>query len=348
MKKFWALLLAMMLVFTMVAGCGGGAEEPAPPPANGDEEPAPEPEQPIRVGLLLPGEISDMGWNASGYEALLAVQEQYGAEISYTESVTQSDMEEVFRSYAIEGYDVIFGHGFEFGDFAERVAADFPDTKFVVASSELHNPDLPNLASGRILNEYQGFVAGALAALLTETGTVGFIGGHEIPPIRRSIQGAIVGARYVNPDINIQATLTGSGTDVAAAKETALAMVDAGADVLFANANQAGLGPIEAAAETGVWSIGSNQDQNPFAPDHVVQSVLQINEKLYTYIVGEVIAGTFEGRFYGIGIDEGGVTLAPSWHGFDEQFPEVKEAIEEIMAGLADGSITFEYADITF
>ncbi len=341
MKKRLLMLLALVLMLTMVAGCATPAEEPSEEPAGDEpavEEPAVE-EEPLKVAALMPGPINDMGWNATAYNGLLAVEEKYGAEISYVESVASSDMEEVFRSFAMQGFDIIFGHGFEFGDTAEKVAADFPDINFVVVSSTISNGS--NLGSVNFDSPQQGFLAGALAALLTETDVVGGIGGLDIPPIRQPILGFIAGAEYVNPDIDVRAVMTGSNEDVAKLKETAYAMLDDDADVIFALADQAGMGAIEATSELGAWSIGANVDQNERAPETVVQSIIKESPILYSYIVGKILDGTYEATAYKLGVAEDAIYLA-DWHGFDSQFPEIVTEMEKIMSDLADGSITYD------
>ena len=343
MKKMLYLFLVFALVISSVAGCAPAAEEPAPPAeepgAETPEEPA---QEPLKVAALLPGPISDMGWNATAYNGLLAIEEQFGCEISYVENVASSDTEEVFRSYATQGYDVIFGHGFEFGDAALRVAPDFPDTQFVIVSSNISEG--ANLGSVNFAAPQQGFLAGALAALVSETGVVGAIGGKDMPPIRMPILGFMAGAEYVNPDIEVKAVMTGSNEDVAGLKETALAMLDANADVIFALADQAGMGSIEACTEKGALSIGANVDQNELAPDTVMQSVEKDARVLFTFIIGQILDGTYEASFHELGVAEDAIYLS-DWHGFDAKYPEAKAEIEKIIAGIADGSIVIDISN---
>ena len=342
MKKILTVALVLLMVMSVV-GCTTAEE-----PAEVDEEPiAQEPEtpevveeMPLKVAVLLPGPINDMGWNASAYEGLLAIESEFGADISYQENVTQSDMEEVFRNFALAGYDVIFGHGFQFGDTAAKVAEEFPDTKFVITSSSVSNGS--NLGSVNSGVDQQGFLAGVMAAKLSTTGKVGAIGGVEMPPVTGPIYGFYAGVNYINPDIAVTAILTGSFDDVTKAKETAKAMIDTGVDVIFANANQAGLGSIEACEEAGVYAIGSNQDQNPIAPDTVVQSVIKSTTVLFTHVIDKVVNGEFEGKYYELGIREGAIFLA-DWHGYDESIPGLKTEMDEVIAGMKDGSVTYDW-----
>lgn len=342
MNKKLSVLFALLLVISLVAGCATNGEAPVEPAEEPVETPAEEPAEeakPLKVAALMPGPINDMGWNATAYNGLLAIEEQFGAEISYVENVSSSDMEEVFRNFAIQGFNVVFGHGFEFGDPAERVAAEFPETTFVIISSNVTNGS--NLSSVTFAAPQQGFIAGAMAALLTETDVVGGIGGMDIPPIRMPILGFIAGAEYVNPNIDVRAVMTGSFDDVAGLKETAFAMLDEDADVIFALADKAGMGAIEASEDRGTWSIGANVDQNERAPQTVIQSIVKDSPILFTFMAEMIVNGTYESGAYELGVAEDAIYLA-DWHGFDEQFPEVKTEIEEIIAGLKSGDITID------
>lgn len=338
MKKKLSVLLVLLLVFTLFTGCTP-TDEPSVEPS---EEPAEEPMEeatPMKVAALMPGPINDMGWNATAYNGLLAIEEQFGANISYVENVSSSDMEEVFRNFALQGYDIIFGHGFEFGDPALRVAEDFPDTTFIIVSSDITNGS--NLSSVNFAAPQQGFIAGALAAIITESNVVAGIGGLDIPPIRQPILGFMAGAEYVNPDIDVRTVMTGSNDDVAGLKETAYAMLDEDADVIFALADQAGMGAIEATTDRGKWSIGANVDQNEFSPQAVVQSVIKDSPILFTYMVDMIYNDTYKAGAYELGVAENAISLA-DWHGYDEEFPEAKVEIEKIIAGLKSGEISID------
>jgi basic membrane protein A len=340
LKRFLALLITVALVLGLVVGCGQTVENEKPSVDNKDAEVVPEENESLKVALALAGPVNDMGWNASAYEGLMEAQKLFDIETAYQENVQQSDMEEVFRNYALSGYDLIIGHGFQFGDALQKVSEEFPDIKFVVTSSDIFKE--PNFASVNLDNWQKGVLAGSVAALLTETNTIGYIGGQEIPPIKFTAEGFETGAKYINPDINILSTFTGSFDDVNKAKEVALAMISEGADIIMANANQAGLGPIEACQEKGILSIGSNQDQNEIAPDTVVTSAIQSSPILVKFLVEKVLMGEFEPKFYNLGVAEQAVYLAP-WHGFEDKIPqEVKDKIAEITADLAAGKIVYE------
>lgn len=338
MKKWMAVLLTLALL-AVLAGCGS---KPQSGSSDTGVEASPSGEakggkKQLKIALLLPGPINDMGWNASAYEGLKQAEKKYGASVAYVENVAQSDMEENFRGFALQGYDLIIGHGFQFGDAAKKVASQFPKAKFVVTSSNISQP--PNVASVNIDNEMQGFIMGAIAALMSKSKVVGAIGGEQIPPIVGTVQGFEKGAKYIDPQIKVLTAYTGNFNDVNKAKEMALAMIAQGADIIMANANQAGLGSIQACKEKGILAIGSNMDQNPVAPDTVLVSVIKSVPVLISYVVDLIYNNKFEPKFYNLGVKEGAVYLSP-WHGFENKVPqEVKARIARIMKDLEEGKL---------
>lgn len=336
MKKTITLLLLLAFVATSalaITGCQSTATAPDPAgednPTGVDNPPA---QEPLQVALLMSGPISDQGWNAMAYQGLIAVQDDHGAEISFSENVAQSDMEEVFRGYAQSGFDVVFGHGFEFQDAAIRVAEEYPDTIFILTSNT-HYQD-PNMGSVTDNGFEKGFLAGVVAAVISESGTVGFIGGMEIPPIRAGMDGFEAGARYANPDVHVLTTFIGNFEDAGAAKELALAMIDSGADVVMAQADSASLGTIEAVTERNIYGIGINADQSSLAPDNIVTSSLAGYNVAMSLVVGSIIDGSWTPSGQVMGVAEGVNGLA-AYHDklTDAQISRIEEIREDIASG---------------
>lgn len=243
----------------LAVGCSGEARTP---PAEGD----------FRVALLTPGPISDQSWNAGAYQGLLRIRDSLGATVSHIQTRTPADFEENFREYGRQGYALVFGHGFEFQDAARRIAPQFPATTFIVVSSDLAGP---NYAGIRFAFDEPSYLAGMVAAGVTRTGTIGAIGGTELPPVRESFDAFAAGARAVRPNVRVVTAYIGNWDDVSAGKEQALAQIAQGVDVLFQNADAAGLGVFQAARETRRAVVfGSNADQNDVAPDVTLGSVV--------------------------------------------------------------------------
>lgn len=333
-RKALILFVAATMLLATLAGCSPSAapEAPEAPADAPSQEPAAEP---VRVALLLSGPITDQGWNASAYNGLMQIESDWGAEVAYSESVSQSDMEEVFRGYAESGFDVIFGHGFEFQDAALKVAEQYPETIFMLTSNTYFAD--PNVGSVSDDGVMKGFLGGIVAAVISESGTVGFIGGMEIPPIRKGMNGFEAGAKYANPDITVLTSFIGNFEDAGAAKEIALAMIDQGADVVMAQADSASLGAIEAVVERDIYGIGINGDQNSLAPDNIVTSAVANFPKAMSIMVGRIVDGSWVPSSNVMGLKEGVVDLAP-YHGLESELTgEQKERIEQLKQEILDG-----------
>ncbi|MEI7883866.1 MAG: BMP family protein [Clostridia bacterium] len=338
MKKLLSVALILVLAVSMFAGCAAKTETPAETPAATTEaavtpEPAP---VPVKVGLLLSGPVNDGGWNATAYNGLKAIEKDFGAEISYQESVKASDYEEVFRTYATNGFNVIFGHGYEFGDAALKVAAEFPEVKFIVTSTNINNGT--NVASLKCSNLMQGFLSGVAAGLVTKTNVVGAVGGMEIPPIFDALRGFEAGAKYVNPKITVLTAMTGNFEDATACKEAALSMIEKKADIVMQDADQAGMGVFEAAQDKKILAIGSIGDQTSIAPTVVLTSGIADYVIGFDYVFKLIQDGKFEAKFYDLGMKEGTVFLANN-PALESNFSDAAKAkIKEISDGIIAGT----------
>lgn len=333
-----SLLLLFSLSIFLLIGCGQ-SNEPASEPEEAQQQVEKAPEEAEaelpKVALLLPGPINDGGWNAIAYNGLKLIADDFGAETAYAEHVKTSDMEEMFRNYANQGFEIVIGHGFEFGDAASKVAPDFPDVKFVVTSSDITNGS--NLASIKVNTTEQGFLSGATAALLSETNKVAALGGMEIPPILSFIQGFGAGAKYVKPEVEVLTGFTGSMEDAAKMKEMMTTFIQQGVDVGAANGDQSGLGGIEALKDAGKIAIGTNYDQSEIAPQNIPLSVAQSYPLAMTYLYNEILEGRFESKPYLMGVKEGAVYI--EYNDAFDLSEEVKAKIEEIVKDISDGKI---------
>ena len=248
----------------------------------------------FRVALLTPGPISDQSWNGGAYQGLLRIRDSLGAEISHIQTDTPTDFEENFREYGARGFNLVFGHGFEFQDAARRVAPQFPKTIYVTTSG---NTAGQNLAGIAFSFSDASYLAGMLAASMSQSGVLGTIGGTELPPVKESFAAFERGARRVNPRIRVLTAFIGNWVDVSAGKEQALAQIGRGADVIFQNADAAGLGVFQAARERrGVYVIGSNSNQNAVAPNVTLGSVVIDLPHAFLEVAREVKNGAFRPR----------------------------------------------------
>ena len=248
----------------------------------------------FRVALLTPGPISDQSWNAGAYQGLMRIKDSLGAEVSHIQTKTPADFEENFREYGARGFNLVFGHGFEFQDAARRVAPGFPKTLYVTTSG---NTAGENLAGMSFSFADASYLAGMLAAAMSRSGTVGVIGGTELPPVKESFAAFEQGLKRANPRARVLTAYIGNWDDVSAGKEQALAQLAHGADVIFQNADAAGLGVFQAARErSGVYVIGSNSNQNAVAPQVTLGSVVIDLPRAFLELAREVKSGTFRPR----------------------------------------------------
>jgi len=226
---------------------------------------------PFRVALLTPGSISDQSWNGGAYQGLLRIRDSLGARISHIQTKTPAEFEENFRQYGNQGYDLVFGHGFEFQDAARAVAPSYPRTQYVVTSGNTSGANVSGMVFGFAEPSY---LAGMVAAAMTRSNRVGVIGGTELPPVRESFRAFADGVHSVKPNARVVTAYIGNWDDVSAGKEQALAQLASGVDVIFQNADAAGLGIFQAVREANnAYVFGTNSNQNDLAPDVTLGSV---------------------------------------------------------------------------
>src|SRR5450755_1548632 len=223
------------------------------------------------VALLTPGPISDAGWNAGAYEGLKAIERELGASVSHVQVKTPSEFEEQFRAYAAKGTSLVFGHGFEFQDAAERVAKEYPKTVFVTTSGA---KTAPNLAPIVFELEQAAYLCGLVSGRLTKTGKAGMVGGVELPSIKSTFLAYEAGFVAGHPGGTARPVFTGSFEDVAGAKTAALALADQGCDFLFQNADAAALGVFKGAEDRKIRAFGTNKDQNALSPAILASAVI--------------------------------------------------------------------------
>ncbi|HEX5581155.1 MAG TPA: BMP family protein [Gemmatimonadaceae bacterium] len=291
----------LALTCAALAACSGGDRAGREGGAGGDE---------FKVALLTPGPISDQSWNGGAYAGLERIRDSLGAHISHIQTRTPAEFEENFRQYGAQGYDLVFGHGFEFQDAAVRVAPEYPHTMYVTTSG---NQVRENVAGMTFAFEEASYLAGMVAGAVTRSGVIGVIGGTELPPVRASFDAFEKGAKAVRPDVQLLRSYIGNWDDVSAGKEQALAQIGRRADVIFQNADAAGLGVFQAARERrGVYVIGSNANQNGVAPEVTLGSVvIDLPHALLT-VAREVKSGTFKPRVVALGTESSVVEWVPN------------------------------------
>ena len=325
--RFGARKLMFAATVCLSAACTGGDR-----PATADSATA---TKPMRMALLTPGPISDQSWNSSAYQGLQAVRDSLGAEISHIHTRTPADFEENFRQYGSQGYDLVVGHGFEFQDAAVRVAPSYPRTVYVITSGRVVGA---NLAGVSFAFEEASYQAGMVAGALTRSNTLGIIGGTELPPVKASFAAFELGARSVNPNVKVIVSYIGNWDDVSAGKEQALAQIARGADIIFQNADAAGLGVFQAAREKKALAFGTNSNQNAVAPDVIIGSVVIDQPKAFLRIAREVKDKGFTGRVINLGVKDDVVRLVLNPAMVDRIPASVRAGVDSVGAALRGGT----------
>lgn len=337
MKKVFALILTLVMVLSLAA-CGsdksGTAEKTPEAPTN--EESA----DPVRVACILSGPISDMSWNYTAHQGLLKM-EAMGAEIAYQENVENSALPDCINTYASDGYDIIVLSTNSYEEASLPIVKDYPDTQFIIINGQTTEG---NVTSYQIADEDQGFMQGAICAALSQSGKVGFVGAMEITPILNGRAGFEQGAKYVNDAVEVNAVMTGSFTDVAAAKETAKAMIDTGVDAIAPMCDNAALGVDEAAQEGGIYAAASGEGQDTIAPDAVVCAVIKDTSIVYEKAFQDYLDGKLDGTtgVVKLGAKDGVVYLSDWYAAADGISDEIKTQVADAYEALASGAVTIE------
>jgi basic membrane protein A and related proteins len=292
----------------------------------------------FRVALVTPGSVSDAAWNSGAFAGLMLIRDSIQAEVSQVEARTPAEQEDNLRRYAAEGYDLVFGHGFEFQGAAERVSAQFPKTIFIITSGERQTGNVAPL----IFRFHEAtYLAGMVAGGMTRSGILGFVGGIELPPIKLGYEGWVNGARRVNQAVQTRSVYLNSFDDVAAGRESALQLIRLGADMLHHNADAAALGLFQAVKESpGVFAFGANADQSALAPGRVLGSAVIDLPRAFLLIGREVKEGRFVPRVESFGLESGVIrfetnpavsaTIPP------ELMARVNAARDSLVAGTLD------------
>lgn len=319
------MLMLGALLLNILAAC-------AAPPTAAPTDTGP---KKLKVSAVFAAVLEEP-WDGVIHAALLKAESEGKIDYEYQEQLGYSgDLERVMREIAEQKKpDIIFGDAFGNEEAVRRVAADYPNIAFVFGSGL--GPANPNLSVFDNWIHEPAYLLGMLAGGLTKTNTIGMVGGYPVPEVNRLANAYIAGAKSVNPDVKVLVTFINSWFDPAAAKEAALAQIDSGADVLYAER----FGVIEAAAEKGLWAFGNMSDQNELAPDFVVSSAVWNMTPTVEYVFKQVQSGAYTSqdlKDFSM-VAKGGASLA-AFHGTESKLPPevmkmVKDKEEQIKNGL--------------
>jgi basic membrane protein A len=290
-----AYLTAILIVLASIGV--GACTSPHKSPANSST---------FRVALLTPGPVSDAGWNAAAFDGLQLIKDKLGAETALVQTRSPADFDDGFRDFASRRFNLIFAHGYEYTDSAISVARDFPDVYFVVSSGSQSSR---NVATLTFKFDQAAYAEGVLAGGVTKTGIVGAIGGIELPSIRLTFEGFKRGFLSVRPKGRLLVSYIGKFDDVGAAKEAALAQISQGADLIVQDADAAGLGVFQAAAQAHILAFGAIRNQNDVVPGVVLASAVTSTAQAFLKIATEVKNNQFHPGMLEFGMEDGMVKV---------------------------------------
>ena len=298
--------------------------------------------EPLKVAGIYTVPVEQQ-WVSRIHKAAVTAQERGDIAYTYSENTANTDYARVMREYAEQGYQLIIGEIFGAEAEAREVAAEYPDIAFLMGSSFKQDEALPNFAVFDNYIQDASYLTGIIAGSMTETGNIGMVGGFPIPEVNRLMHAFMAGAAEMNPDIKFQVSFIGSWFDPPKAKETAFAMIENGADILYAER----FGVSDAAKEKGILAIGNVIDTQAEYPETVVASAIWHFEPTLDAAIAAVKAGEFKAADYGIYsfMKEGGASLAP-YGTFEGKIPEAAlKLVEERTAAIKSGDFTVTIND---
>jgi basic membrane protein A len=327
MKK--TLLIALILSLLVLPACKGTRDE------SGGK---------LRVGIVFDiGGKDDKSFNAAAWEGVKRAKEEMPDKIFLrdVEPGEPTSIEPSMRAFAERGYDLIIGVGFAQMPIMENVAKDYPNLKFALIDGVI---DRPNVAS-LVFKEHEGsFLVGFIAGKTTKTNKLGFVGGMDIPLIRKFAGGYKEGAKYANPRVEVYENYVGindgAWNNPGKGKELAKAQIERGADIIFQAAGASGLGVFDAAEETGKFAIGVDANQNWVKPGFILTSMLKRLDNAVYMTVKDLANGKFTSGVHVYGLDNDGVGFALDEYNKNLIPQAVIDEAEQAKRDIVAGKIT--------
>ena len=295
----------------------------------------------IKVGLVLDkGGRDDKSFNAAAFKGAKEAEAKYGIELKVVESSDDSSVEPSIRTFSRHDYDLIIGIGFVMADPIKKVAAEFPNKKYLIVDSQV---DLPNVRSV-VFREHEGsYLVGVVAALSTKTNKVGFIGGMDVPLIRRFELGYRAGVQSINPKIEVTSNYVGSSSDAwrnpTRGKELAVAQYQQNVDIIFAAAGASALGVFDAAEEKKKFVIGVDSNQNWVKPGRVLTSMLKRLDLAVYGSIEQLTQGRFIAGKFDLGFATGEIDYVIDQYNRSLISAETEKKVNAIRAKIKEGKI---------
>ncbi|MFC3163416.1 BMP family lipoprotein [Ciceribacter thiooxidans] len=282
----------------------------------------------------------DKSFNEAAYAGAEKFKAETGIDYRDFEPTGDTQGEQAIRNFASKGYNPVVAVSFAWTSAIEKVATEFPDTKFVIVDSVV---DLPNVRSVVYKEEEGSYLVGILAGMASKTGKVGFVGGMDIPLIRKFECGYEQGARAANPSIQVLQNMTGTTgaawNDPVRGGELTKNQIDQGADVIYAAAGATGLGVLQTAADNGKLSIGVDSNQNYLHPGSVLTSMVKRVDLAVYNAYSDAKGDKFSAGVQALGVKEDGVAYALDEHNAKLVTDDMKAAVEKAKADIIAGTV---------
>ncbi len=295
----------------------------------------------FKVGLVLDkGGKDDKSFNSAAYEGATKAQKDLGIELKYVEATDTNSIENLHRSFAKKDFDLIIGIGFAQAEAVKKISSQFPDKKFAIVDGDVKNPNVKSL----LFEEHEAsYIVGAIAAMKSKSGKVGFIGGMDIPLIRRFEMGYKAGAEKANGKAALVSNFIGVTSEAwnnpAKAKELALAQFNSGVDVIFVAAGASGSGVFDAAEEKKALAIGVDSNQNWMKPGFILTSMLKRVDVAVYDTIKEAKEGKFQAGAVQFGLKNNGVGYALDQYN-DKLLPaDIRKKADDLKAQIIAGKI---------
>jgi basic membrane protein A len=295
----------------------------------------------VHVGIVFDsGGKDDRSFNAAAFRGVTRAAKDFPIVLRDAEPGDPASLEPAMRAFAEVGYDLVIGIGFAQTPIVEAVAKDYPKVNFAIVDGV---SDLPNVAS-LVFKEHEGsYLVGMIAANTTKTGTIGFVGGMDVPLIHKFKVGYQEGAQAVNPKIRVLENYVGvteaAWNNPGKGKELAVAQIGKGADVIFAAAGNSGLGVFDAAEQYDKYVIGVDSNQNWVKPGHVLTSMVKRVDNAVYQIISDLVHKRFQGGIHVYGLPDGGVGYAMDQYNEKLVTPQVLQQVEAAKARIIRGEI---------
>jgi basic membrane protein A len=321
MKKLAAVLVMMLVLPVLYAGGNrdkGGSQEGQ-----------------LKVAMLMPGPINDGGWNTQAYTALMEAQKELGVEVAYTDNVAQNDQVQILRQYAMRGFDIMIGHGFQFGDSLIQVGDEYPDKYFLNYGGTAHNGR--NVGAISYAYGQTGALIGIMVGMQKDITKAGAIMAFEQATSQQEIFNIERYAKKYNPNIQFVYSYTGDWDDIAKGKEAAIALLNNGCNLNINELSGPAGAVIQAVLEKNAKFIEVTFDAYDMAPNNIISSTCYNANQATIAAIKEVISGNFKGIVYEFGLSDDAIYLGkygPSVTGAIQT--EVEKVKQEIKDGKGD------------